>query len=30
LGLNPLALDSNGNVFTTEVDAGKRAQKFLF
>ena len=25
-----LALDSKGNVFTTEVDSGKRAQKFLF
>ena len=24
------ALDSKGNVFTTEVDNGKRAQKFLF
>ncbi|GJE45654.1 hypothetical protein [Methylobacterium soli] len=25
-----LAVDSRGNVFTTEVDTGKRAQKFLF
>ncbi|HEX3301600.1 MAG TPA: hypothetical protein VHR64_01885, partial [Thermomicrobiales bacterium] len=25
-----LAIDSKGNVFTTEVDTGKRAQKFLF
>ena len=25
-----LAVDSKGNVFTTEVDTGKRAQKFLF
>ena len=25
-----LAVDSHGNVFTTEVDMGKRAQKFLF
>lgn len=25
-----LAIASKGNVFTTEVDAGKRAQKFLF
>jgi DNA-binding beta-propeller fold protein YncE len=25
-----LAVDSHGNVFTTEVDTGKRAQKFLF
>jgi DNA-binding beta-propeller fold protein YncE len=25
-----LALDSKGNIFTTEVDTGKRAQKFLF
>lgn len=25
-----LALDSRGNIFTTEVDSGKRAQKFLF
>ena len=25
-----LAIDSRGNVFTTEVDTGKRAQKFLF
>ena len=24
-----LAVDSKGNVFTTEVDTGKRAQKFL-
>ena len=24
-----LAVDSNGNIFTTEVDTGKRAQKFL-
>jgi hypothetical protein len=24
-----LALDSKGNVYTTEVDTGKRAQKFL-
>ena len=24
-----LAIDSQGNVFTTEVDTGKRAQKFL-
>ncbi len=25
-----LAIDSKGNIFTTEVDTGKRAQKFLF
>ncbi len=25
-----LAIDSKGNVYTTEVDTGKRAQKFLF
>jgi DNA-binding beta-propeller fold protein YncE len=25
-----IAVDSKGNVFTTEVDTGKRAQKFLF
>jgi hypothetical protein len=25
-----LAVDSRGNIFTTEVDTGKRAQKFLF
>ena len=25
-----LAIDSHGNVFTTEVDTGKRAQKFMF
>jgi hypothetical protein len=25
-----LALDAKGNVFSTEVDTGKRAQKFLF
>ncbi len=25
-----LAIDMHGNVFTTEVDTGKRAQKFLF
>ena len=25
-----LAVDSKGNIFTTEVDTGKRAQKFLF
>ena len=25
-----LAVDSKGNVFTTEVDTGKRAQKFVF
>ena len=25
-----LAIDSRGNVFTTEVDTGKRAQKFFF
>ena len=25
-----LAIDSKGNVFTTEVDTGKRAQKFVF
>ncbi len=25
-----LAIDSRGNIFTTEVDTGKRAQKFLF
>lgn len=25
-----IAVDPNGNVFTTEVDTGKRAQKFLF
>ncbi len=25
-----LAVDSHGNVFTTEVDTGKRAQRFLF
>ena len=24
-----LALDSKGNIYTTEVDNGKRAQKFL-
>ena len=23
-----IALDSNGNIYTTEVDTGKRAQKF--
>jgi len=25
-----LAIDSKGNIYTTEVDTGKRAQKFLF
>jgi hypothetical protein len=25
-----LTIDSRGNIFTTEVDTGKRAQKFLF
>ncbi len=25
-----MAIDSHGNLFTTEVDTGKRAQKFLF
>ncbi|MBR1220520.1 hypothetical protein JQ557_21140 [Bradyrhizobium sp. U87765 SZCCT0131] len=25
-----LAIDSHGNIFTTEVDTGKRAQKFVF
>jgi hypothetical protein len=24
-----LAVDSKGNVYTTEVDTGKRAQKFV-
>jgi hypothetical protein len=24
-----LAIDSKGNIFTTEVDTGKRAQKFV-
>jgi DNA-binding beta-propeller fold protein YncE len=28
--IHNLALDSKGNVFTTEVDSGKRTQKFLF
>jgi hypothetical protein len=28
--IHNLAIDSRGNVFTTEVDTGKRAQKFLF
>jgi hypothetical protein len=25
-----LAVDSKGNVYTAEVDSGKRAQKFMF
>ncbi len=25
-----LAVDSRGNIYTTEVDTGKRAQKFVF
>jgi 6-phosphogluconolactonase (cycloisomerase 2 family) len=25
-----IALDSKGNIYTTEVDTGKRAQKFLY
>src|SRR5262249_39681964 len=25
-----LAVDSNGNIYTTEVDTGKRAQKFRY
>ncbi len=28
--IHNLALDSKGNIYTTEVDSGKRAQKFLF
>ena len=28
-GVHSIAIDSKGNVFTTEVDTGKRAQKFL-
>jgi hypothetical protein len=28
--IHNLALDSKGNIFTTEVDSGKRTQKFLF
>ena len=28
--LHNLAVDSRSNVFTTEVDTGKRPQKFLF
>ena len=25
-----IAVDSKGNIYTTEVDTGKRAQKFVF
>jgi hypothetical protein len=28
--LHNLAVDSKGNIFTTEVDTGKRAQKFRY
>ena len=28
--IHNLAVDSKGNIYTTEVDTGKRAQKFLF
>ena len=28
--IHALALDSKGNIFTAEVDTGKRVQKFLF
>ena len=28
--VHSIATDSKGNIFTTEVDNGKRAQKFLF
>ena len=27
--IHNLAVDSKGNVYTTEVDTGKRAQKFV-
>ena len=27
--IHNLALDSKGNIYTTEVDTGKRAQKFM-
>jgi hypothetical protein len=29
-GVHNLAVDSNGNIYTTEVDTGKRAQKFRY
>jgi hypothetical protein len=29
LGLHNVALDSVGNIYTTEVDTGDRVQKFL-
>jgi hypothetical protein len=29
-GVHNLAVDSTGNLYTTEVDTGKRAQKFVF